>query len=149
MNYGSTQELVCGGEVPNWPDELAKLRNGNYVTPAIFTRCDDRMKVVQEEIFGPVMCVLPFKSEDEVIERANNTSYGLAAGVMTSDIQRANRVVNQLEAGMCWINNYNVSPVEIPFGGYKLSGIGRENGRAAIDDYTQLKTIYVEMEEIQ
>ncbi len=104
--------------------------------------------IVKEEIFGPVMTILPFKTEEEVIRKANNTIYGLAAGVFTNDLQRAHRIVNQLEAGMCWVNNYNVNPVEVPFGPYKQSGMGRENGLATIDAYTQLKTVYIEMNKI-
>ena len=83
------------------------------------------MKIVREEIFGPVMSVLSFDDEDEVIQRANATEFGLAAGLFTKDIQRAHRVVAQLDAGTCWINNYNITPIEMPFGGNKLSGIGR------------------------
>ncbi len=107
------------------------------------------MKIVREEIFGPVMSVMSFRNEDEVIERANNTSYGLAAGIFTQNIQRAHSVVAQLQAGTCWINNYGITPVEVPFGGYKMSGVGKENGLATIQHYTQLKSVYVEMEEVQ
>jgi acyl-CoA reductase-like NAD-dependent aldehyde dehydrogenase len=94
------------------------------------------------------MTVLPFKTENEALKKANNTIYGLAAGVFTNDLQRAHRMVNKLEAGMCWINNYNVNPVEVPFGPYKQSGFGKENGLATIEAYTQLKTVYVEMNKI-
>jgi betaine-aldehyde dehydrogenase len=88
---------------------------------------------------------LSFKEEDEVIARANATPFGLSAGVFTRDLARAHRVVARLEAGTCWINTYNITPVEMPFGGVKQSGIGRENGRAAIEHYTQLKSVYVAM----
>ena len=94
------------------------------------------------------MAVLTFDDEDEVVRRANATEFGLAAGVFTRDIQRAHRVVAALEAGTCWINNYNVTPIELPFGGYKQSGIGRENSAAAIEHYTQLKSVYVEMGDV-
>lgn len=130
------------------PHEDTGLQNGFFVKPAIFEITDDQCCIANEEIFGPVMSVLTFNSEEEVIQRANNTVYGLAAGVFTKDIQKAHRVVNQLEAGVCWINNYNITPVEIPFGAYKQSGFGRENGLAAIEAYSQLKTIYVEMNKI-
>ena len=103
------------------------------------------MTIVKEEIFGPVMSVLSFKNEEEVIERANDTEFGLSAGVFTEDIKRAHRVIAEMQAGTCWINNYNITPIEAPFGGYKNSGIGRENSLAAIEHYTQLKSVYVEM----
>jgi betaine-aldehyde dehydrogenase len=106
------------------------------------------MTIVREEIFGPVMAVLAFDAEAEVIQRANDTEFGLAAGVFTRDLARAHRVVAALEAGVCWINNYNVTPVEAPFGGNKQSGIGRENGSAAIEHYTQLKSVYVELGDV-
>ncbi len=107
------------------------------------------MTIVKEEIFGPVMSVLTFRDEDDVIRRANNTQYGLAAGVFTRDIKRAHRVIHQIQAGICWINAYNESPSEMPVGGYKQSGIGRENGHATIQHYTQLKSVYVGMGDIE
>ena len=106
------------------------------------------MTVVREEVFGPVMSVLSFEDEAEVLARANNTEFGLAAGVFTRDIQRAHRVVAGLQAGTIWINSYNLTPVEMPFGGVKSSGIGRENGLAAIDQYTQTKSVFVEMGDV-
>jgi betaine-aldehyde dehydrogenase len=104
---------------------------------------------VREEIFGPVMTVLSFDDEDEVVRRANATEYGLAAGVFTRDLQRGHRVIARLEAGTCWLNQYNVTPIELPFGGVKRSGLGRENGNAAIEHYTQLKSVYVAMAPVQ
>src|SRR5699024_10790946 len=124
------------------------LDAGCFVEPTIFTDCSDDMAIVREEIFGPVMAVLDFDDEAEVIERANDTPYGLAAGVFTRDLSRGHRVVAQLQAGICWINAYNDSPVEMPVGGYKQSGIGRENGPVTIDHYTQLKSVYVETGDI-
>ncbi len=94
------------------------------------------------------MCVLTFDDEAEVVERANATQFGLAAGVFTRDIQRAHRVIAALEAGTCWINTYNLTPIAMPFGGYKRSGIGRENGHAALDHYSQWKSVYVEMGDV-
>jgi len=132
--------LICGGKKPSDP----KLANGFFLEPTIFADCKDDMKICREEIFGPVMSVLTFKDETEVIARANDTPYGLSAGVFTSDIQRAHRVIAKLQAGTCWINNYNITPIEMPFGGNKQSGIGRENSLAAIEHYTQLKSVYVE-----
>jgi betaine-aldehyde dehydrogenase len=91
------------------------------------------------------MAVLDFDSEAEVVSRANATEFGLAAGIFTRDLARAHRVIAALDAGTCWINTYNITPIELPFGGNKQSGLGRENGRAAIDYYTQLKSVYVAM----
>ena len=118
---------------------------GWFVEPAIFTGVTDGMTIAQEEIFGPVMCVLDFDSEAEVIARANATPYGLSAGVFTRDLARGHRVVAQLQAGSCWINAYNLTPVEVPFGGSKQSGLGRENGRAALEAWSEVRTVYVGM----
>ncbi len=136
--------LLCGGS--RYTAEGCE--RGFFVEPAIFAGCTDDMAIVREEIFGPVMSVLAFEAEDEVIARANATEFGLAAGVFTRDLARAHRVVAKLEAGVCWINNYNITPIEMPFGGYKQSGLGRENGRAAIEHYTQLKSVYVELGDV-
>ncbi len=131
--------LLCGGHRLK-PDAAP---DGYFVEPTIFTDCNDEMRIVQEEIFGPVMAILRFSDEDEVIRRANNTDYGLAAGVFTQDINRAHRVIHQIQAGICWINSYGASPAEMPVGGYKLSGVGRENGVETLNHYTQLKAVYV------
>lgn len=139
-------KLVHGG---NRFSGAAALDRGNFVEPTIFAGCTDDMKIVREEIFGPVMSVLRFKSEEEAVKRANGTSFGLAAGVFTRDLARGHRVAAALQAGVCWINNYNVTPIEMPFGGRKESGIGHENGQAAIDHYTQLKSVFVELGEVQ
>ncbi|MGB8327363.1 MAG: betaine-aldehyde dehydrogenase [Steroidobacteraceae bacterium] len=125
------------------------LAKGCFVEPAVFDRCHDDMRIVREEIFGPVLCVLAFDDEVEVLRRANATEFGLSAGVFTADLTRAHRVIAGLQAGTCWINHYNVTPVELPFGGVKQSGLGRENGRAAIEHYTQLKSVYVALQDIQ
>lgn len=122
--------------------------NGFFLSPAIFVDCTDEMAIVREEIFGMVMCVLPFDSEDEVLARANDSDFGLSAGVFTRDLQRAHRMVAKLQAGTTWINNYNLAPVETPWGGFKKSGIGRENGLAGIESWTQLKSVYVEMNSV-
>jgi betaine-aldehyde dehydrogenase len=126
----------------------ADLAHGFFVEPTVFAGCRDDMDIVRQEIFGPVMAVLEFTDEEEVIGRANATEFGLAAGVFTSDLTRAHRVIARLQAGTCWINHYNVTPIELPFGGVKMSGLGRENGRAAIEHYTQLKSVYVAMRDI-
>jgi betaine-aldehyde dehydrogenase len=125
------------------------LARGSFVAPTVFDHCHDDMDIVRREIFGPVMSVLEFDDEDEVIGRANASDFGLSAGVFTNDLTRAHRVIGQLQAGTCWINHYNVTPVELPFGGVKMSGLGRENGRAAIEHYTQLKSVYVAMSDIE
>ncbi len=124
------------------------LGKGYFVAPTVFDGCRDDMTIVREEIFGPVMSVLEFEDEAQVIERANATEFGLAAGVFTNDLTRAHRVIAKLEAGTCWINHYNVTPIELPFGGVKMSGLGRENGRAAIEHYTRLKSVYVAMGDV-
>ena len=136
--------LVIGGESLT---DGARAQ-GCFVEPTVFADCSDDMSIVKEEIFGPVMSVLRFSNEEEVVRRANATEFGLAAGVFTKDIQRGHRVVAQLEAGTCWINNYNITPIEMPFGGVKQSGIGRENSLAALDHYTQLKSVYVELGDV-
>jgi len=136
----SGARLVVGGNRVT----TGKLAKGSFVEQTVFAECTDDMSICREEIFGPVMSVLTFKTEEEVVARANDTEFGLSAGVFTRDIQRAHRVIARLEAGTCWINNYNITPIEMPFGGNKLSGIGRENSLAAVEHYTQLKSVYVE-----
>ena len=118
---------------------------GQYVEPTIFTGCHDDMRIVREEIFGPVMSILVFDDEDEAIERANRTAYGLAAGVVTENLSRAHRVIHRLEAGICWINTWGESPAEMPVGGYKQSGVGRENGITTLEHYTRIKSVQVEL----
>jgi len=136
--------LACGGRRPADP----QLARGCFIEPAVFVDCRDEMEIVREEIFGPVMSVLRFHEEDEVVRRANATPYGLAAGVFTRDLARGHRVIGRIDAGVCWINNYNVTPVEVPFGGFKQSGIGQENGHAAVEHYTRVKSVYVELGQI-
>ncbi|MFT5019159.1 MAG: betaine-aldehyde dehydrogenase [Polaribacter sp.] len=141
-------KLLCGGSRVQFEDG-SPFNNGHFVEPTIFDCNSDNLRIVKEEIFGPVMSILTFEDENEVIERANDTEFGLAAGVFTSDLEKGHRVMNQLQAGVCWLNTYNITPVELPFGGYKQSGMGRENGLEAIEHYTQVKTIYVEMDRIE
>jgi betaine-aldehyde dehydrogenase len=124
-------------------------RPGAYVEPTIFADVTDTMTIAREEIFGPVMSVLDFTDEAEVIARANATDLGLSGAVFTADITRAHRVVHAIDAGSLWINQYNLTPVEVPFGGMKGSGVGRENSRAAIEHYSQLKTVYVGMSPVE
>lgn len=129
--------LIAGGTRLNQP--------GYWMPPTIFADVTDDMTIAREEIFGPVMCVLDFDSEDAAVSRANASEFGLSAGVFTRDLARAHRVVAALEAGTCFINSYNDAPVELPFGGSKMSGVGRENSRAAIDHYSQPKSVFVRM----
>lgn len=136
--------LVCGGQAVTVPG----LEGGYFVQPTVFAAPGDNLSIVQEEIFGPVLTLLTFDDEDEAVRRANATRFGLAAGVFTRDITRAHRVAARLQAGLCWINNYNITPVEMPFGGARESGIGHENSLVAMEHYTQLKTVYVEMGEV-
>ncbi|MFI4877708.1 MAG: betaine-aldehyde dehydrogenase [Steroidobacterales bacterium] len=137
--------LLAGGARVTTGD----LAAGFFVAPTVFDDCHDDMDIVRHEIFGPVLSVLEFEDEEEVVARANATEFGLAAGVFTNDLTRAHRVIAQLQAGTCWINHYNVTPIELPFGGVKMSGLGRENGRAAVEHYTQLKSVYVAMSDIE
>ena len=130
-------ELVSGGTRLDRP--------GFYMAPTIFAGVTDEMTIAREEIFGPVASVLKFETEAEAIARANATEFGLAGAVFTRDLARGHRVAGALQAGTCWINTYNLTPVEMPFGGVKHSGVGRENARAAIEHYSQLKSVYVAM----
>lgn len=164
VNFGALisakhQQLILG-YIAKGLEEGAKLLTGGYavqpnsapngyfVAPTVFTDCRDDMTIVREEIFGPVMSVLTFSNEDDVISRANNTPLGLAAGVFTKDSQRAHRVIHQLKAGICWINSYGLSPVEMPVGGFKQSGLGRENGLETLNQYTQTKSVYMGMSKL-
>jgi len=124
-------------------------QDGFYVQPTVFADVRDDMVIAREEIFGPVMAVLDFDTEDEALRRANDTKFGLAAGVFTRDLARAHRMAAGFEAGTCFINSYNDAPVEAPFGGSKMSGVGRENSKAAIQHYSQIKSVYVRMGDVE
>jgi betaine-aldehyde dehydrogenase len=138
-------QVVTGGHRVT----TGELARGFFVAPTVFDGCHDDMAIAREEIFGPVMTVLVFDEEDEVVARANATEYGLSAGVFTNDLARGHRLIARLQAGTCWINHYNITPIEMPFGGMKMSGFGRENGRAAIEHYTQLKSVYVALRDVE
>jgi betaine-aldehyde dehydrogenase len=125
------------------------LARGNFMSPAVFDACRDDMGIVREEVFGPLLSVLSFENEAEVVARANDTEFGLAAGLMTRDLSRAHRVASALEAGIVWINSYNLTPVAMPFGGSKQSGLGRENGLAALDFYSERKSVYVNLGRVE
>ncbi|XP_049864421.1 aldehyde dehydrogenase 1A1-like [Schistocerca gregaria] len=129
--------VECGGERIG--------TNGYFVKPTVFSNVTDDMKIAKEEIFGPVQSILKFKTLDEAIERANNTTYGLASGIVTKNINNALVYANALEAGNVWINCYNVISPQAPFGGYKQSGIGRELGEDTLQEYLQVKTVSVKL----
>lgn len=139
---GETQggQLLTGGV--RLGEELA---NGYFLSPTIFAHHDDSLPLVQEEIFGPVVAVSSFESWEELVARANGTRYGLAAGVWTQDVSKAHRFAQAVRAGTVWINNYGLFDAAAPFGGYKESGFGREMGKDALDLYTQVKTVWVNL----
>jgi betaine-aldehyde dehydrogenase len=137
------QVLIGGGKA-----EVDGMPDGNFVLPTVFDGLNDEMRIVREEIFGPVLSLLGFRDEDEVVARANNTDFGLAGGVFTRDINRGHRMAERIDAGIVWVNHYNLTPIEMPFGGFKQSGIGKENSRHAFAHYTRLKTVYVAQEDV-
>ena len=132
--------LIAGGERPKGFDR------GYYIEPTIFADVDNRSRLAQEEIFGPVLAAIPFDTEEEVLRLANDVDYGLVAGLWTSDVSRAHRVAGQLEAGLVTVNTFRSTHWMLPYGGYKLSGIGRENGLEALHAFTELKTIVIDFE---
>jgi aldehyde dehydrogenase (NAD+) len=129
--------LACGGERVG--------DRGYFILPTVFSNVRDEMKIAREEIFGPVMSIIPFKDMDEVIARANRTTYGLAAGVWTRDIKKAHAVANSMRAGTVWVNCYHVLDTRAPFGGYKQSGMGRELGEYGLQQYTEVKTVTLKL----
>jgi aldehyde dehydrogenase (NAD+) len=129
--------LACGGERVG--------DRGYFIQPTVFADVQDHMKIAREEIFGPVMSIIPFSDVDEVIMRANRTNYGLAAGVWTRDIKKVHAVANGVRAGTVWINCYHVLDTRAPFGGFKQSGIGRELGEYGLQQYTEVKTVIVKL----
>ena len=133
-------KLACGGDAPK--GDLAK---GYYVKPTIFTGVNNNMRIAQEEVFGPVLAVIPFSTTDEVAEQANKTTYGLSGAVWTSDVKKAHRLASQIKAGTIWVNCFNVFDAAVPFGGYKMSGYGRELGKHSIDLYTNIKSVWVNL----
>ena len=161
VNFGpmvsENQRNIVMGYIEKGVAEGARLITGGnlvdgdgfYIEPTVFADVTDDMTIAREEIFGPVLSVLDFDTEEEVLARANDTEFGLAAGVFTADLTCAHRMVAGFEAGTCYINTYNLAPVEAPFGGSKLSGVGRENSKAAIEHYSQVKGVYVAMGDVE
>ncbi|MCE7599444.1 aldehyde dehydrogenase family protein, partial [Vibrio fluvialis] len=134
VDEGATQ--LCGGSVQC---------KGAFVSPVILDNVTNDMTVAQEEIFGPVLCVIPFSTEEEAIQIANDSPYGLGAALWTSDLDRAHRVARKLEAGSVWINNYNEGDMTVPFGGFKQSGNGRDKSLHALEKFTEVKTTWLRL----
>ena len=146
INIGKQDDgatLLHGGE-----RVLTSDTNGYYLSPAIFVDCTPNMRIVQEEVFGMLMTIQTYTSYDDVIQQANDSNYGLAAGIFTRDVQRAHNMAKRLDAGMVWINNYNIGLVQVPWSGFKQSGVGYENGIVGAETWTKVKSIHVEMDPI-
>ncbi|HZZ82167.1 MAG TPA: aldehyde dehydrogenase family protein [Gemmataceae bacterium] len=122
-----------------------RAEKGYFVEPTLFDNVKDEMTIAKDEIFGPVVSVLPFKTMDEVVERANQTCYGLAAAIFTKNIDKAHHYAREVKAGTVWVNCYHVVDTTTPFGGFKMSGQGRENGEAALEHYTETKTVTIKL----
>jgi acyl-CoA reductase-like NAD-dependent aldehyde dehydrogenase len=132
--------LACGGDAP-----AGELSKGYFVKPTIFTGCNNDMRIAQEEVFGPVLAVIPFNNMEEVAEQANKVTYGLSGAVWTSDVKKAHRLASKIKAGTIWVNCVNALDPAIPFGGYKMSGYGRELGKHSIDLYTNIKSVWINL----
>ena len=142
INSGKNEgaKILTGGDSPS-----GDMSSGCYVNPTVFEKIQPNMEIVQAEIFGPVLVAAPFEDLDEVITRSNNTNYGLAASVWTSDINKAHKVARGLKAGTVWVNCHNIFDANAPFGGYKQSGYGREMGVHALESYTQIKNVIIQL----
>jgi aldehyde dehydrogenase (NAD+) len=140
---GEGARCLLGGGKPSAPE----LAEGWFVEPTIFGDVSNKMRIAREEVFGPVLSIIPFENDEEAIEIANDSIYGLASGVWTSNIRRAFMMADKMRAGTVWVNTYRAVSFMVPFGGYKKSGIGRENGQSAIDEYLQTKSVWVNLTE--
>jgi aldehyde dehydrogenase (NAD+) len=132
-------QCVLGGKAYDG----AGSRGGQFVEPTIFTGVNNRMRIAQEEVFGPVLAVIPFENEDDAVNIANDVDFGLAAGVWTTDIGRAFRMSEKLKVGTVWVNTYRAVSYTSPFGGYKRSGLGRESGLEGIKEFLQVKSVWI------
>jgi len=137
VESGKKQGAVATAGGGKGPDK------GYFVKPTVFTKTNDSMQIIKEEIFGPVVCAIPFKDVDEVIAKANDTEYGLAAAIWSNDINKVFSVQKRIKSGTVWINTYNIFDASAPFGGYKQSGWGREMGEEALGNYLQTKTLII------
>jgi acyl-CoA reductase-like NAD-dependent aldehyde dehydrogenase len=141
-------ELIDSGKKEGAKLECGGKRHGDkgfFVEPTVFSDVKDNMRIAQEEIFGPVMQILKFKSVEEVVDRANNTCYGLAAAVFTKDLDKAMYIANNVRAGSIWVNCYDVFTPQTPFGGFKMSGIGRELGEYGLQQYSEVKNVVIKL----
>jgi acyl-CoA reductase-like NAD-dependent aldehyde dehydrogenase len=134
--------VACGGDAP-----AGELEKGYFVKPTIFTKVHNDMRIAQEEVFGPVLAVIPFEGVDNVAEQANKTTFGLSGAVWTSDVKKAHKLASRIKAGTIWVNTFNMLDVSVPFGGYKMSGYGRELGKHSIDLYTNIKSVWVNLQD--
>ncbi len=139
VEQGAT--LACGGGVP----EGERFERGHWIEPSIFTGVRNDMRIAREEIFGPVLSVITYRTDEEAIAIANDTSYGLASSLWSGDNDRALTIANEIEAGSVWINDAHQINCQVPFGGYKHSGLGRELGPDALDEYTETKNVHLDI----
>jgi aldehyde dehydrogenase (NAD+) len=144
MNAGVDEgaRLLAGGT----RSENDALAAGNFVMPTVFAGVSDDMTIAREEIFGPVISAMPFDTLDEAVQRANNTPYGLAAGVFTTDVRKAHQLAGRIRAGSVWVNTYHALDPAVPFGGYKMSGYGREGGVEHLEEYLITKGIWIKID---
>ena len=145
LNYIRSGEIAGASTLTGGKAIGGNLEKGCYVEPTVFENVDEGMKIVKEEIFGPVVVAAPFEDIDSVIARGNDTEYGLAASVWTKDINKAHKVAKGLKAGTVWVNCHNIFDAAAPFGGYKRSGFGREMGIHALENYTQVKNVIIQL----
>ena len=143
LQEGAT--LLCGGvQKPDYaPEVAAAVRDGNFVWPTVFADVHNQMRIARDEVFGPVLAIIPFDSEEQAIDIANGTDFGLVAGVFTQDISRAMRCVRRLRAGQVFVNEWYAGGIETPFGGVGLSGFGREKGQEALYSYVRTKNVAI------